>query len=386
MAKIDKITEQKILAAAKVSDVFSDYGVELKRRGNNLWGLCPFHEDRHIGSFGINERKNLYKCFSCGAKGDAVKAVMELHNLKYTDALRYLAGMYNIYIDDTPAPKVKKREPRKPLPPTVLKTWSANILKPYMHNSESNNLLNWMLSLPMREEHKKNLKNAIELYCVGTSIQGYTQGWCIFPQIDTDMRVRDMKLMAYNPDGHRWKDEKGRGKVTWMRALVEKAGKFDPDTQHVEHCLFGLHLTKVFTKAEICLVESEKSAILCAAFTDPNERLWLATGGLQFFTADMLKPLMDTKRQIVLYPDIDGYEKWEDIANLIDYPRMSISKKPKQLHIKADGPKADIADIMVRTMRGITESPAELTARRLHVPDKVEVIQDLIDKLDLQIL
>ena len=382
MAKIEKYTEDKIKAAARITDVFAASGIQLHRRGASLVCLCPFHDDHSLGSFVVNPRKNYYKCFSCGASGDPIKFLEEYEHMRYPDALRYLASMYNIFIDDNePVPVVEKHEPRQPLPETKMAYWKAELVKPYMHHAEDNNLLKWMLSLPLKPEHARNLRNAIELYLVGTSLQGYTKGWVIWPQLDTELRLRDMKLMAYMPDGHR---DKSRN-PNWMRAMLERAGQFNPDTHHVEHCLFGLHLAKMFPKAEVCLVESEKTAVLCSAFTDPSERLWMATGGMQGFKIDMLMPLIETKRDIVLYPDIDGYKTWEDIRDAINYPRISISQKPKQLHILADGPKADIADIMVRTMHGIKESTAEIVARRLNAPDKVEVLDKLINSLGMEI-
>lgn len=384
---INKLTEQKILAAARVADVLRDSGVELSRRGGSLVGLCPFHNDRTIGSFAVHERKNFYKCFACGASGDAVKAVRELHGLKYTDALRYLAAMYNIYIDDEPRPQVKRHEPRPPLPPLIFAYWNIDILKPYLHHTEDNNLLKWMLNLPMRDGHKANLRNMIELYMVGTSLKGATAGWVMWPQVDEQLRVRDIKLMAYKDDGHRNKDI--RYSTNWMRSLLSRAGKFDDTKYEVHHCLFGLHLAAWFPDAEVCLVESEKTAVICSAFSDPKKRIWMAVGGLQSFNLEMLKPLIDANRYIVLYPDVDGAAKWREIMEVMDYPKMSISAKMRPIdqgglyNPTLDSPKADIADIMIRMMQGIEETPAEIAARRLCAPEKVKDIAALMDKLDL---
>ena len=381
---IDKLTEQKILSAAKVADVLREHGVQLTPRGRQLLGLCPFHEDRSLGSFVVNERDNYYKCFACGAKGDAVTVLKEMDKMTYPEALRYLAAMYNIYIDDAPAPKViKKYEPRQPLPPTTMLYWQLEILKPYLHQADQNPLLTWMLSLPMQDEHKKQLKNLIEIYAVGTSLKGKTSGWTMFPQIDMEMRVRDIKFMAYKSDGHRNK-ELPRS-FNWMHSMLEKAGKFDSSKYHVEHCLFGLHLAKIYPDAEVCLVESEKSAIICSAFSDPTQKIWMATGGKSGLTPEAIAPLVEQNRYIVLYPDYDGYKEWTERANALDYPRLTISNNPIELHIASDGDKADIADMMVRIIKGVTESPAEIAARRLGAPDKAEDINYLIEKLDLQI-
>lgn len=390
MAKIDKITEQKILDAAKVSDVLRDHGVALSKRGNQLLGLCPFHDDRRVGSFVVNERGNYYKCFACEAKGDAVTVLRELDGMKYTEALRYLAAMYGIYIDDTPAPQVTKHEPRQPLPPTAMIYWNVEILKPYLHHTEDNNLLRWMLSLPMREEHKRTLRNMIELYCVGTSIQGATQGWTIFPQIDEQLRVRDMKLMAYKEDGHRNKELPYS--FNWMHSMLEKSGRFNRDAHHIEHCLFGLHLTAAYPKAEVCIVESEKSALICSAFTNPNERIWLATGGKSGLNPSMIQPLIDMNRYIVLFPDVDGTDYWQQRMDAINYPRMSMTRKMRPISKgglydpRHDDPKADIADIMLRLVHGIEENEAEIVARRIDATaEQAQTIAYMMDKLKLTI-
>ena len=383
MAKIDDQTAARIKSAAKIEDVFSDAGIELHRRGASLLGLCPFHNDNHLGSFTVNPRRNIFKCFSCGAKGDPVQFVMDYYHKDYPEALRYLAAMYNIYIDDTPAPKVEKREPRKPMPPTTMAFWPIEIVKPYLHHYDENPLLKWMLGQPMIDEHKARLRKMIEIYCVGTSLKGKTIGWTVFPQIDTDLRVRDIKLMAYMDDGHRVKD---RYSFNWMHSMMEKAGTLNPDTHHVDHCLFGLHLAKIFPKAEVCIVESEKSAVICSAFSDPNEKIWMATGGKSGLNPTMMDYLLSAERDIVLYPDYDGYGEWMEKAEALQNGHLSVSPKVAQLHIAADGDKCDIADIMIRLMHGIEETEADKACRLLGLPDTHEGIAALIDKLDLAIV
>lgn len=387
MPKIKDDIVEKIKASANIVDVVEDAGIELHKSGVRYFGLCPFHADRNIGSFTVNPRMNIYMCFSCGAKGDPIKFVQEHYGKSYQEALRYLAAMYNIYIDDTPAPKVIKREPRAPLPPLQWMVWDYTLVKPYLHHTEDNVLLTWMLNLPLLPEHKRNLKNNIEWYLVGTSLKGYTQGWVIWPQVDMDLKLRDMKFMKYKTDGHRDKAHN----PNWMSAMLAKVGQFNPDTHRVRRCLFGLHLAALHKDAEICLVESEKTALLCSAFTDQTKRIWMAVGGLQFLTADMLDPLIKANRYIVLFPDADGRDKWQDVMDAIGYERMSMTGAMRpvseggQYDPIKDGPKADIADIMIRLMSDIPETEAEKVARMLGAYDKVEVLGDLMDKLNLEI-
>lgn len=95
---IDQITIDRILDAANIVDVVSEY-VTLRKRGVNYVGLCPFHSDKSP-SFYVSPSKNICKCFSCGSGGSAVHFIMKHEQLSYFDALRYLAKKYNIEIKE----------------------------------------------------------------------------------------------------------------------------------------------------------------------------------------------------------------------------------------------------------------------------------------------
>ncbi|MDE6122910.1 MAG: DNA primase, partial [Duncaniella dubosii] len=98
MKKIDNATVQRILDAADIVEVVSDF-VALKKRGANYVGLCPFHNDRSP-SFYVSKSKGMCKCFSCGEGGSPVSFIMKLEQLSFTEALRYLAKKYNIEIEE----------------------------------------------------------------------------------------------------------------------------------------------------------------------------------------------------------------------------------------------------------------------------------------------
>ena len=95
---IDRATIDKIMDAANIVDVVSDF-VALKRAGANLKGLCPFHDDR-TPSFMVSPAKNYCKCFACGKGGNPVGFIMEHEQISYPDALRYLAKKYGIAIEE----------------------------------------------------------------------------------------------------------------------------------------------------------------------------------------------------------------------------------------------------------------------------------------------
>lgn len=98
MQKIDHETVQRILDAANIVEVVSDF-VSLKRRGANYIGLCPFHNER-TPSFSVSPARNICKCFSCGEGGSPVNFLMKLEGMSYQEALRWLAKKYNIEVKE----------------------------------------------------------------------------------------------------------------------------------------------------------------------------------------------------------------------------------------------------------------------------------------------
>lgn len=95
---IPRETIERVFAAAKIEEVVGDY-VTLKRRGANLIGLCPFHDEK-TGSFTVSPSKGIFKCFGCGKAGHAVGFVMEIEQCSYVEAIRMLAKRYHIEIEE----------------------------------------------------------------------------------------------------------------------------------------------------------------------------------------------------------------------------------------------------------------------------------------------
>jgi DNA primase len=92
-------SKEDIIAAARIEEVVADF-VNLKKRGTNFVGLCPFHTEK-TPSFHVSPSKGIYKCFGCGKGGDAVSFIMEHEKFNYPEALRHLANKYNVAIEET---------------------------------------------------------------------------------------------------------------------------------------------------------------------------------------------------------------------------------------------------------------------------------------------
>ena len=89
----------ELVARSEISEVVSSY-VHLTRKGSNLWGLCPFHNEK-TPSFSVSPDKQIYHCFGCGKGGGVISFIMEIENLPFPDAVRLLAQRAGMEVPDT---------------------------------------------------------------------------------------------------------------------------------------------------------------------------------------------------------------------------------------------------------------------------------------------
>ena len=130
---IDQATVSRILDAADIVDVVSDF-VQLKRRGANWIGLCPFHNDRNP-SFYVSRAKNICKCFSCGKGGSPVNFIMEHQQMSYVEALRYLAAKYHIEIMERELTDEERAAQTERESMMVLNEWACKFFEHQLHET-----------------------------------------------------------------------------------------------------------------------------------------------------------------------------------------------------------------------------------------------------------
>ena len=363
MSKIDEITIQKIKDAANIVDVVGDY-VHLKRSGVEYTGRCPFHSDRHTGSFMVSPKKNIATCFPCGKTWDSIAFIQDIEGCNYPDALHRLGQKYGIFIDEEhryEKPATPRTAP--PPPPDLPKRyWPLEWVRRFMA-TDKDTFVYWLRTLPWDEAQRARIDKVLGAYGVGHS--HFATDWygkheehdfTIFWQVDENAVLHNGHFMKYRVDGHRMK-EKGQYNTTWLHARMKyaKQNPFDDEKESESYCLFGQHLMAAAPDAVINIVESEKTAIIMSiAYGCLRMNIWMACCGIGNLTNanKLLKPLIDQGKRIVLYPDHDGVERWQDAAKIINYPRLTVNTKPvTEWWTPADGEKADIADIVLRMLR-----------------------------------
>lgn len=306
---------KQVKESADIVEVIGHF-LDIKPKQNNYVSKCPFHEEKSM-SFTVNRNKNIFKCFGCGIAGDSIDFVMKVKSFNYRQATEWIADLQNIHIDKE---YIYIPEPEKPI-----SFLPISIIKPF---KMPNNFMSWLQSV--FPNHKELV------YSISTS--GYWDGAVCFWYIDVDYNVRSGKIMQYNPlNGKRIKDPQPL--VTW----VHKALRI-PD-YNMEICLFGEHLIKRYPKHKICIVESEKTAIV-ASIAYPGF-LWIASGSLTNLTFKRCQVLEG--REVILYPDVGAEERWtekmEQLKQLL--PSVKWSLRPCDSKIKG----YDLCDFIIDKLK-----------------------------------
>ena len=162
---------------------------------------------------------------------------------------------------------------------------------------------------------------------------GATQkGNVVFWQIDEQQRVRSGHIMKYNTNGHR------SGYQDWVHSLLERQGRL-PHGFNLQQCFFGQHLLQKYPDKHVCVVESEKTAIIMAACCP--KQLWIATCGSSGLNVDKVECLRG--RRFTLFPDSGCFAKWESIMKQTKGLQYNIDETMEQYPSNTD-----LADLILQ--------------------------------------
>ncbi len=121
-------------ANSQIVDVVSEF-VQLKRRGVNYLGRCPFHDEK-TPSFTVSPHKGIFKCFGCGKGGNAIHFLMEHEQQSFVEAIKYLGAKFHIHIEEeevTPE-MLKQRSERESM--MVVTDFAAAFFSEMLNNSD----------------------------------------------------------------------------------------------------------------------------------------------------------------------------------------------------------------------------------------------------------
>lgn len=168
---IPKEIVNDIIERAQVDEVVGEF-VNLKKRGTNYLGLCPFHQEK-TPSFTVSPNKGIYKCFGCGQGGDSVKFLMEHEHYTYPEALKYLAKKYGIEVPEQELTDEQKETYSKRESIFIVLDFAQKFYQEQLKTSDQGELI----ALPYVKERGIS-DESIENFMIGYS----PGGWDVFSQ------------------------------------------------------------------------------------------------------------------------------------------------------------------------------------------------------------
>ena len=308
----------------------------VKRAGSVYKTLCPWHEDTHP-SLVLYERtgENHCHCFSCGKGGSVIDFVMQHESWSFREACQWLSHEYGISTTSvggyTPRPKprpaVKREEPVYTyIPPEML----DDLVSP------GNSLCQCL----MRMFQPEAVEWLVGEYRIGCYSMNGLDDYTVFPSIDRQGRVCNLKMQHYDTDPASPRFCHSDQKTFWLGSMWAKEGRLPQGAQFRSACLFGEHLLPRYPDSLVVLVESPKNALFGALAC--QQMTWVATGNKGMLKRDVLMPLRG--RDVIVIPDRDAIEEWtQTLRGLADLANFTVSDFCRQ-QAPDDQPKFDIAD------------------------------------------
>ena len=330
--EIDPATKQRLKESLPM--VLNRYfNLPVKHTDRKYMVCCPFHKE-DTPSFEIDPKKGVYKCFGCNKGGDVFTLVAEMENLNLKDGADFqkiakiIADIANIPLREK---EFKTNSKNSGNPNNQLSGKPSDkkpLLTPYhvsmemvdkgMSQVTETGIYRWLKDKLAPIFGIEKIEEVLNLYKVGASkysAEGFKA--VSFPLINADGNCIDCKIFHIDPNTGSRKTAppvmsyKGKSfQTTFALATMkdpENPGK-KMNLKRDKWAYFGEHLLKDSNpESEICMVESEKTAIICSLVYP--DKIWIATGSMGYLKADRFPPLKNFHCR--LFPDRDATDKWE---------------------------------------------------------------------------
>ena len=372
--EIDPYTKQKLKESLPL--VLNRYfNLPVKHSDRKHMVCCPFHNEG-TPSFEIDPKKGVFKCFGCNKGGDVFNLVAEQENLNikcgedFHKAAKIIADIANIPLKER---DFKTRPVNSGNPYNLFSDKLSDekpLLAPYhipremvekgMSQVTETGLYFWLKEKLAPIFGIQKIEDVLKLYKVGASrytANGYKA--VSFPLINVDGNCIDCKIFHIDPKTGSRKTAppviayKGKSFQTTFALATMK----DPDNPGKKMNLrrdkwtyFGEHLLKDCNpESEICIVESEKTAIIC--YLVYPDKIWIATGSIGNLKTDRFQPLKNFHCR--LFPDRDATDKWEAKAEELASLGFDMSIDTTVLNTPGEE-NDDIADLILRSLGILT--------------------------------
>lgn len=324
-----------------ISEVARRLGNKVRKAGVNHVTLCPWHED-HRPSLSLVEGtgKNYCHCFSCGKGGDVISFTMQHEGWSFQEACQWLSREYGINM----AQRSQDYSPRPKSKPVVKPVEPAYTYIPMAMVEELVSAENSLCRCLMQMFQHQTVEWLTEEYHIGCYSMNGTDDYTVFPNIDTQGRVCNLKVQHYETDTNSPRFAHSNQGTYWLGSMWAKEGKLLRDAVFRSECLFGEHLLPRYPDCLVVLVESPKNALF-GALAYP-QLLWVAAGNKWMLKREVLQPLKG--RDVIVIPDCDAVGEWKTIINgMADLANFTVSDFCQRV-APENQPKFDIADYIAQ--------------------------------------
>ena len=327
------------IRAISITEVARQLGDSLKREGAVYKTLCPWHDDKHPSlTFYERTNENHCHCFSCGQGGDVIAYVMQHEQWSFQEACQWLSNEFGISTSQggwkaRPLPKPKpEAKAEKPVYTYIPMPMVDELVS--MENSLCRCLV--QLFQPQAVEW------LVEEYRIGCYSMNGLDDYTVFPNIDAQGRVCNLKVQHYDTDldsdGFAHSDQG----TYWLGTIWAREGRLPKDAVFRSSCLFGEHLLPRYPDSVVILVESPKNALF-GALAYP-QLTWVAVGNKGMLKREVLQPLQG--RDVIVVPDCDAVEEWAAIIKgMTDLANFTVSDFCQRMAPEGQ-PKFDFADYL----------------------------------------
>ena len=183
---------EEIRSSASIVDVISGY-VQLRKRGRNYIGLCPFHSEK-TPSFTVSEDKQIFHCFGCHAGGNVFKFLMDYEKISFIEAVQELAGQLGINIEYESTPGDEKQSEQEVF--YDINTEAAKYFYNNLHNSDEGEIARKYL------QERKIKSQTIKTFGLGYALRGWENFLNFVKENKLDIdKVVELGILIKSDDG-----------------------------------------------------------------------------------------------------------------------------------------------------------------------------------------
>ena len=324
-----------------ISEVARRLGDHVRKAGVNHVTLCPWHEDHHPSlSLVEGSGKNYCHCFSCNKGGDVISFTMQHEGWSFQEACLWLSNEFGISTTQSSQNFILRPKSKPVVKPVELAyTYIPKAMVDELVSKE-NSLCHCLMQMFQHQA----VEWLTEEYCIGCYSMNGIDDYTVFPNIDTQGRVCNLKVQHYETDTNSPSFAHSDQKTYWLGSMWAEEGRLPKKAVFRPSCLFGEHLLTRYPDCLVVLVESPKNALF-GALAYP-QLLWVAAGNKCMLKREVLLPLQG--RDVIVIPDCDAVNEWSDIiSTMADLANFTVSDFCQRMAPK-NLPKFDIADYIAQ--------------------------------------